>query len=87
LSLIEEAIEIAGSGLTLIPEFYLLKGDLLAGLPDEDGDSAKIWFQRAFDVADSLDARMSQLRAATRLCRRPRDHAHAEQAGRVLRGI
>ena len=33
LGFIEEAIEIAGSGLTLVPEFYLLKGDLLLALP------------------------------------------------------
>jgi len=47
--LIEEAIEIAdqGSGLTLLPEFYLRKGELLFGLPDANGEGAEPWFQRS----------------------------------------
>jgi predicted ATPase/class 3 adenylate cyclase len=87
LNLIDEAIEIAGSGLTLIPEFYILKGDLLVGLPGADDESAETWFQRAFDVAHGLDARMSQLRAAIRLCRRRRDQRGALHAQRVLYGV
>jgi hypothetical protein len=51
LGFIEEAIEIAGSGLTLVPEFYLLKGDLLLALPEANGTSAESWFQRASDAA------------------------------------
>jgi predicted ATPase/class 3 adenylate cyclase len=87
LALIEEAIEIAGSGLPLLPEFYLLKGDLLLVLPEADDESADAWFQRAFDVAQGLDARMSQLRAAVRLCRLSRDQGSAQQGGRVLRAV
>ncbi len=87
LGLIEEAIEIAGSGLTLVPEFYLLKGDLLLALPDANGTSAESWFQRAFDVAEGVDARMSQLRAAIRLCRLWRDQGNVEQGGRMLRAV
>jgi predicted ATPase/class 3 adenylate cyclase len=87
LPLIEEAIEIAGSGLTLVPEFYLRKGDLLIGLSDADGEGAETWFQRAFDVGHDLDARMSQLRAAIRLCRRRREQGDAHQAARALREI
>jgi tetratricopeptide (TPR) repeat protein len=53
LPLIEEAIEIAsqGSGLTLLPEFYLLRGDLLLLLPERDVSAAESWFRRAFDGA------------------------------------
>jgi predicted ATPase/class 3 adenylate cyclase len=87
LRVIEEAIEIAGSGLTLIPEFYLLKGDLLVALAEADREGAETWFQRAFDVARGLDARMSQLRAAVRQCRLAREQGDAQQAGRVLRAV
>jgi predicted ATPase len=71
LPLIEEAIEIAGqgSGLTLLPEFYLLRGELLLLLPERDVSAAESWFRRAFDDARELDARMPQLRAAMGLCR------------------
>jgi predicted ATPase/class 3 adenylate cyclase len=87
LRLIEEAIEIAGSGLTLLPEFYLLKGDLLLAFPGANSESADAWFQRALDVAQGLDARMSQLRAAVRLCRLRRDQGSAQQSDRVLRAV
>jgi predicted ATPase/class 3 adenylate cyclase len=84
LGLIEDAIEIAGSGLTLLPEFYLRKGDLLLATGREEG--ADMWFHRAFDVAHSLDARMSLLRAAVRLCRPGGERDDAEGRG-VLRDV
>ena len=72
--MIEEAIEIAsqGSGLTLLPEFYLLRGDLLLLLPEPNGPAAESWYRQAFQVARELDARMPQLRAAMGLCRSQR---------------
>jgi tetratricopeptide (TPR) repeat protein len=86
LALIDEALEISGrgSGMTLLPEFYLLKGDLLLALSEVNGAGPEPWFQRAFDVAQGLDARMSQLRAAVRLCRLWRDQGNVEQGRRVL---
>jgi hypothetical protein len=90
LALIDEALEIAGrgAGMTLLPEFQLLKGDLLLALPGVDGDNPEPWFQRAFDIAQGLDARMSQLRAATRLCRLRQDNDDEEEhGGRVLRAV
>ena len=89
MGLIEEAIEIAGegSGLTLLPEFYLRKGDLLLHLPEGNGDRAKPWFLRAFDVARELDARMPQLRAATGLCRLQRDRGDGEHGSGALSAI
>jgi hypothetical protein len=89
LGLIEEAIEIAdqGSGLTLLPEFYSLKGDLLLLIPPAKGSNAEPWFQRAFDTARGLDARMTQLRAAIGLCRSQRDRGDAQQGSEeVLKG-
>jgi predicted ATPase/class 3 adenylate cyclase len=88
---IEDAIDIAdqGSGLTLIPELYRLKGELLLGLPDADSDrdAAESWFQRAFDVAAELDARMPQLRAAIGLCRSQRERTIAEHGSGLLRAV
>jgi predicted ATPase len=86
LPLIDEAIEIGGggSGLTLLPEFYVLKGDLLLGLPEANGDDAERWFLRAFDAARELDARMLQLRAAIGLCRLQRERGDAGNGGALL---
>ncbi len=74
---LDTAIEILspGTGASILPELYLLKGDLLAALADADGSgssSVVAWYQRAIDRAGELDARMAQLRAATRLARRQR---------------
>jgi predicted ATPase len=69
LVLLDDALELAARGYTSsIPEFSLLKGDMLtvAGAPDAD---AAYWFQRAFDGAENQGLRMTQLRAALRLCR------------------
>jgi predicted ATPase len=69
LVLLDDALELAARGYTSsIPEFSLLKGDMLtvAGAPDAD---AAYWFQRAFDGAENQSLRMTQLRAALRLCR------------------
>jgi predicted ATPase/class 3 adenylate cyclase len=86
---IDEAIEIAGhgSGTTLLPEFYLLKGDLLLALSEVNGADAEPWFKRALDIASDMDARMSELRAAVRLCRLWRDRGNVEDGGRALRTV
>jgi tetratricopeptide (TPR) repeat protein len=86
LAMLDEALEIAtrGSGTTMVPELQLLKGDLLLALGDGAGPES--WFQRAFDLAQRLDARMSQLRAAVRLCRLRSDR-DGEAAGAQLRAV
>jgi tetratricopeptide (TPR) repeat protein len=88
LTLIEEALEIAdqGPGLTLLPEFYSLKGDLLLPLREANSLDAETWFQRAFDAAGKLDAKMMQLRAAIGLCRSQRERGQA-QHGRDLLSV
>jgi hypothetical protein len=63
LGMIDDAIEIAGSERTVLPELYLLKGDLL--LVDESGSAAESWFQLGLDMAEVL-IKMSQLRASVR---------------------
>ena len=87
--MIDEAIEIAdtGSGLTLLPEFYSLKGDLALLLPEPNGSGAEPWFQQAFDVARDLDARMIQLRAAIGLCRSQRERSNAQHTGEQLSAV
>jgi predicted ATPase/class 3 adenylate cyclase len=71
LTLIDEALAVAarGAGLTLLPDFQLLKGDLLLALPETQHPDPEPWFRRALDMATKLDAKMLQLRAAARLCR------------------
>jgi len=87
LSLIDEALEIAdeGSGLTLLPEFYSLKGDLL--LSEGNSLDAETWFQQAFDAAGKLDARMMQLRAAIGLCRSQRERGPAQHGRDLLSAV
>ena len=70
---IDMAIEMMspGEGATVLPEFRILKGDLLVALATVGGrdvSEAEHFYQSAFDHASQLKARMSQLRAATRLC-------------------
>jgi tetratricopeptide (TPR) repeat protein len=83
LAMVDEALEIAGrgSGTTMVPEFQLLKGDLLLAL-GHDADPEP-WFQQVFDIAQRLDARMSQLRAAVRLCRLRSDRDGGESAAQL----
>lgn len=85
LAMVEEALEIAGrgSGTTMVPELQLLKGDLLLALGRGDGHDPEPEFQRAFETAQRLDARMSQLRAAVRLCRLRSDRDGGASATRL----
>jgi hypothetical protein len=87
LVLIDEALEIAGrgSGMTLFPEFYLLQGDLLLAHPHSNSAAAEPSYQRAFDIAQRLDARMPQLRAAVRLCAMWQNGDNFAQGLRTLR--
>jgi predicted ATPase/class 3 adenylate cyclase len=89
LGLIEDAIEVAGrgSGLTLMPEFYVLKGELLLALREPHGASAESWLLRAFETARELGARMPQLRAAIGLCRSQREYGEAQQGAGLLSAV
>jgi predicted ATPase len=86
LVLIDDALELAGSGDTpATSELFLLKGDLLTAAGAADADAAD-WFQRAFDLAESQGARMTQLRAAVRLCRLWQSQGRKD-ADRLLRTV
>jgi predicted ATPase/class 3 adenylate cyclase len=74
LSHIDAAIPLleSGPGALLLPEVYLIRGDLLAGLDGTAGPGSDLptaWYRKALDGAAALGLRMSELRAATRLCR------------------
>jgi predicted ATPase/class 3 adenylate cyclase len=86
LVLLDDALELAARGYTSsIPEFSLLKGDLLTVAGAADADAAH-WFQRAFDGAGIQGLRMTQLRAALRLCRLWRTQGR-DHADRLLRTV
>jgi predicted ATPase/class 3 adenylate cyclase len=89
LTLIDEALDVVGRGpgKMLLPEFQMLKGDLLSARPEGNGAGAEPCFQGAFDVARDLEARMSQLRAATRLCRLSRERRDADERRQLLSAI
>jgi len=85
LGLIQEAIEIIGSG-AMVPEFHVLRGELLLLHPDNVTD-AELAFEQAFDLARTLDAKMSQLRAAVRIARLRRAEGEMDSAERGLRRV
>jgi predicted ATPase len=87
VGMIDEAIDLAGTEHSFTPEFYLLKGELLLALPNGGGAAAEPWFQRAFDTAEGLDARMFQLRAAIRLSRLWRDQGKEGDVSQPLRTV
>jgi predicted ATPase/class 3 adenylate cyclase len=84
LELIDQALSIVGEGF-LHPEFALVKGDLLLTLPDIDGAMAS--FQGVLDIGERHGARMSQLRAATRLTRLHRESGVGPDLTRFLQQL
>jgi predicted ATPase/class 3 adenylate cyclase len=76
-----------GPGTTVLPELHLLKGDLLEALAtfDERGrPGSEHWYRLAFDRAGELDARMTRLRAATRLGRLALAEGRPEEVAGML---
>jgi Xaa-Pro aminopeptidase len=72
--------------MALLPEFYLQKGDLLLQVK-RNGTNPIHWFQRALEEAPVFGARMSELRAAIRVCRSSRDEEEVEHAGKALQQV
>jgi tetratricopeptide (TPR) repeat protein len=86
---LETAIEFMspGDGTTLLPELYILKGDLLTALAAESssrGSPGEPWYRRAFERAGQLNARTAQLRAAVRLAALMEAAGEPEEAARTL---
>ena len=80
VGLVDQAIALNGGGNLDSAGLLVQRGDLLFALGDVRG--AEGWFVRAFDDSDRFGARMSQLRAATRLAR-----LGANPRGRDARGM
>jgi predicted ATPase len=77
----------SGSGQTLLPEFFRLKGELLfASSPDNVGE-AELWFQRALKITQDLQANMMELRVTLSLYRLWREEGKNEQGYRLLSGV
>jgi len=74
-------------GTAMLSELHLLKGDMLAALAADEKSArsgAEPWYQQAFDRAVVLDARMTQLRAATRLARLQQAEGDSDAAADTL---
>jgi tetratricopeptide (TPR) repeat protein len=86
LSLLDKAFEIVGLDFRdpLSSEFCRLKGDLLLGLSPENLPEAEAWYQRALEVAQKHQTRMSELQAAKNLSRLWREQGKTDQARRLL---
>ncbi len=71
LTLIDEALELLleHDNMTMRPGLLVLKGDLLAAAVGAGEDDPALWYRRAFESAEALGARMTQLRAAAGLHR------------------
>ena len=67
--LIDEALTLGGPDGVLAPQFHIVRGDLSLLGPGADAAAATASYERAFAVAQSVGARMPQLRAAVRLTR------------------
>ena len=89
LAFVDQAVALAGehSSMPLLPELFLAKGDLLAGAGRATDQPPVVWFRRALESAQALDARISELRAATRLCRMPQESSDAQQSRRLLESV
>jgi predicted ATPase/class 3 adenylate cyclase len=88
LNAINSAIEILspGVGASFLPDSYLVKGDLLVAVGNDDG-SADEWYQRARERAERLDAGTALLRAATRLAGRQQARGDNDGAVATLQPI
>jgi tetratricopeptide (TPR) repeat protein len=67
--LIDEAIQMGGESNPIAPLFHIVRGDLSMLGPNPDVADATASYERGYAMAERLDARMPQLRAAVRLCR------------------
>ncbi len=89
LAPIETSIEILspGTGASILPELHLLKGDLVGALAADARERAAVaepWYRLALDHATRLDARMAQLRVATRIARLRQAEGDPEAAASLL---
>ena len=63
---------------------HSLKGDLLLAKSPPNSNAAEACYQQAINIASPLEARMPELRAATRLSRLWRNQGKANRAAQLL---
>jgi hypothetical protein len=68
-TLADEALAVGGSDTVPSPLVHILRGDLSLLGPEPDVATATASYEQAYVVAEGFNARMPQLRAATRLAR------------------
>jgi hypothetical protein len=86
LKLLAEAGEVSGGESAEAALIYVLAGDLLLSGPEPDVAAAIAGYEKAYATAERFGARMSQLRAAARLCRVASAEQRAERLA-TLRAI
>ncbi len=90
LAPIDEAVAImgAGPGANVLPEFQLLKGDIVGAAASDERSgraAAEPWYQLALDGATERGVAMTRLRAAVRLARIRLAEDQDEAAARLVR--
>ena len=86
LSILDEVASIKSerTGGVLIADGYSLKGDLLLAQSQTNIKDAEACYQHAINIARPFEARMPELRAATRLSRLWRDQGKAGRASQLI---
>jgi predicted ATPase len=74
----------ADSDKTFISEVLILKGDLILALSAANAAEAESLYRQAVLLAQTVQAPMLELRAATRLSRLWKEQGNKEQARKVL---
>jgi predicted ATPase len=77
----------ASGGVILVADALSLKGDLLLAKSQPNSNEAEACYQRAINMARPPEARMPELRAATRLSRLWRDQGKVDRAAQLLSGV
>ena len=89
LAIVDEVIGMTSgaSGGLMWADAQSLKGDLLLAKYPSNSNEAESCYQQAINIARPLEARMPELRAATRLSRLWRDQGKAGRAAQMLSGV
>ena len=86
VAMIDQAAELGGPTNPTAPLFHIVRGDLALAGPRPDVAEATACYERAYEMAEGLGARMPQLRAASRLCRIATDADRADRLN-ALRAV
>ena len=86
--LLDQALALADKTESIdIPELYRIKGELLLATPGVSIADAENCFHKALNIAQRLEAKLWELRAATSLSRLWQSHGKKEEARSLLSEI